>query len=99
MSIPRNVADIIQNHVSPEGEGIDRMCLNVYQPKLQMEKGAACIFCFHRNQPVAFSSLMASSARSCSQQARSVLEFHGLAPRSASFPPWMVPVSCQTDDL
>src|SRR5438552_12790423 len=40
MSIPRSVADVIQNHVTLEVEGIDRMYLNVYQPKLQMEKGA-----------------------------------------------------------
>ncbi len=39
MSIPRSVADVIQNHVTLEVEGIDRMYLNVYQPKLQFEKG------------------------------------------------------------
>ena len=42
MSIPRSVADVLENHVTLEVEGIDRMYLNVYQPKLQMEKGAAC---------------------------------------------------------
>jgi hypothetical protein len=41
-----------------EVEGIDRMCLNVYQPKLQTEKQAACFFRFQRGQPVASSSLM-----------------------------------------
>jgi hypothetical protein len=34
------------------------MYLNVYQPKLQTEKQAACFFRFHRGQPVASSSLM-----------------------------------------
>lgn len=58
MSIPRSVADIIRNHVVLEVEGIDRMYLNVYQPKLQTEKQAACFFRFHRGQPVASSSLM-----------------------------------------
>ena len=38
MSIPRSVADILRDHVSLEVEGIDRMYLNVYQPKLQTEK-------------------------------------------------------------
>ena len=55
MSIPRSVADVLRNHVTLEVEGIDRMYLNVYQPKLQMEKGAACFFRIHRQQPVASS--------------------------------------------
>lgn len=58
MSIPRSVADVIRNHVSLEVEGIDRMYLNVYQPKLQTGKQAACFFRFHRGLPVASSSLM-----------------------------------------
>jgi len=58
MSIPRSVADVLRDHVTLEVEGIDRMYLNVYQPKLQTEKQAACFFRFHRGQPVASSSLM-----------------------------------------
>ena len=58
MSLPRSVADVLQQHVTLEVEGIDRMYLNVYQPKLQTEKQAACFFRFHRGQPVASSSLM-----------------------------------------
>jgi hypothetical protein len=58
MSVPRSVADVIHNHVTLEVESIDRMYLNVYQPKLQAEKQAACFFRFHRGQPVASSSLM-----------------------------------------
>jgi hypothetical protein len=58
MSIPHSVADILSNHVVLEVEGIDRMYLNVYQPKLQTEQQAACFFRFHRGQPVASSSLM-----------------------------------------
>ena len=46
MSIPRSVADVIHGHVTLEVEGIDRMYLNVYQPKLQAEKQAACFFRF-----------------------------------------------------
>ncbi|MBI2809020.1 MAG: hypothetical protein HYX68_28890 [Planctomycetes bacterium] len=49
MSIPRSVADVIQNHVTLEVEGSDRMYLNVYQPKLQTELGAVGFFRFHRN--------------------------------------------------
>src|SRR5437870_9469976 len=58
MSIPRSVAEVIRDHVTLEVEGIDRMYLNVYQPKLQTEKQAACFFRYHRGQPVASSSLM-----------------------------------------
>jgi hypothetical protein len=58
MSIPRSVADVLRNHVILEVEGIDRMYLNVYQPKLQTEKQAACFFRFQRGAPVASSSLM-----------------------------------------
>ena len=58
MSIPRTVADVLRHHVTLEVEGIDRMYLNIYQPKLQTEKQAACFFRFQRGQPVASSSLM-----------------------------------------
>jgi hypothetical protein len=58
MSLPRSVAEVLKEHVTLEVEGIDRMYLNVYQPKLQAEKQAACFFRFHRGQPVASSSLM-----------------------------------------
>jgi hypothetical protein len=58
MSLPRTVADVIRQHVTLEVESIDRMYLNVYQPKLQTEKQAACFFRYHRGQPVASSALM-----------------------------------------
>ncbi len=35
MSLPRRVADVLNDHVTLELESIDRMYLNVYQPKLQ----------------------------------------------------------------
>ena len=76
MSIPRSVADVIRNHVTLEVEGIDRMYLNVYQPKLQMEKGAACFFRFHRKQPVASSSLMGVMTNAFLQQVDAFLEEH-----------------------
>jgi hypothetical protein len=37
MSLPRTTADVIREHVTLELECIDRMYLNVYQPKLQLE--------------------------------------------------------------
>src|SRR5262249_4296995 len=78
MSLPRSVADVIRNHVVLEVEGIDRMYLNVYQPKLQMEKGAACFFRFHRQQPVASSSLMGVMTNAFLQQVDAFVEQHGI---------------------
>ena len=76
MSIPRSVADVIQNHVTLEVEGIDRMYLNVYQPKLQTEKQAACFFRFHRKQPVASSALMGVMTNAFLQQVDAFIEEH-----------------------
>jgi hypothetical protein len=33
MSLPQTVADVLGEHVTLEVEGIDRMYLNVYQPR------------------------------------------------------------------
>jgi len=76
MSIPRSVADVLRQHVTLEVEGIDRMYLNVYQPKLQTEKQAACFFRFHRGQPVASSSLMGVMTNEFLRQVDDFVEQH-----------------------
>lgn len=58
MSVPRTVAEVIRSHVTLEVEGIDRMYLNVYQPKLQHEAGVASFFRRHRGHTFASSALM-----------------------------------------
>ena len=58
MSVPRTVAEVIRDHVTLEVEGIDRMYLNVYQPKLQSERGVASFFRHHRGHLFASSALM-----------------------------------------
>src|SRR3974377_2257479 len=58
MSLPRSVAEVIREHVTLEVEGIDRMYLNVYQPKLQTERGVAAFFRFHRGHTFASSAPM-----------------------------------------
>src|SRR5436309_6827782 len=58
MSLPRTVAEVLRQHVTLEVEGIDRMYLNVYQPKLQHEAGVASFFRFHRGHTFASSALM-----------------------------------------
>ncbi|NQT37595.1 MAG: hypothetical protein HQ581_08910, partial [Planctomycetes bacterium] len=48
MSLPRTVAEVINEHVTLELECIDRMYLNVYVPQLQRELGVVSFFRFHR---------------------------------------------------
>ena len=78
MSIPRSLADVLQNHVTLEVEGIDRMYLNVYQPRLQSPKQAACFFRFHRRQPVASSSLMGVMTHAFLERVDDFVERHGI---------------------
>ena len=59
MTLPRSVADVLSRHVTFEIESIDRMYLNVYQPKLQHPGGAGVFFVGHRGFAYASSALMA----------------------------------------
>jgi hypothetical protein len=59
MNLPRTVAQVLTDHVTLEVEGIDRMYLNVYQPRLQTDRGVAAFFRFHRGETFASSALMA----------------------------------------
>jgi len=58
MTVPRTVAEVIRQHVTLEVEGIDRMYLNVYQPRLQCEGQVAGFFRSHRGHTFASSALM-----------------------------------------
>lgn len=58
MSIPRTVAEVLKKHLTLELEGIDRMYLNLYVPRLQTEKGVAHFWRFHRGHRFASSALM-----------------------------------------
>jgi hypothetical protein len=64
MSLPRSVAEVLKKHVTLEVEGIDRMYLNVYQPRLQNDRGVASFFRFHRGEPFASSALMNPMSKS-----------------------------------
>src|SRR3954469_1633179 len=59
MTLPRTTAQVLKDHVTLEVEGIDRMYLNVYQPRLQTDRGVAAFFRFHRGETFASSALMA----------------------------------------
>jgi hypothetical protein len=63
MSLPSSVADVIDKHVVLETESIDRMYLNVYQPALQIEPGAAMFFRRHRGESFATAYVMARMTR------------------------------------
>src|SRR5262245_2606801 len=58
MTLPRSAADVLKDHVTLEVDGIDRLYLNVYQPRLQTDRGVAAFFRFHRGESFASSALM-----------------------------------------
>jgi len=58
MSVARSVADILHDHVTLEIEGIDRMYLNGYVPRLQHVEGVVHFFRKHRGYAFASSALM-----------------------------------------
>ena len=59
MTLPRSAADVLAGHVLFEIEVIDRMYLNLYQPRLQHGAGIAAFFAGHRGHRFASSALMA----------------------------------------
>jgi hypothetical protein len=63
MSVARTVTEVIRQHVTLEVESIDRMYLNVYQPKLQSERGVASFLGFYRGHTFASSALMDSKSQ------------------------------------
>ena len=63
MTLPRSAADVLAGHVLFEIEAIDRMYLNLYQPRLQHGAGIAAFFVGHRGHRFASSALMAPVTR------------------------------------
>jgi hypothetical protein len=61
--IALSVADILSDHVKLSVEGIDRMYLNVYVPRLQTEQGIAWFFREHRGNPLPSAALMSPMSR------------------------------------
>lgn len=58
MTVARSVSDVLDDHVSLEVECIDRMYLNVYQPRLQHVNGVVWFLRGHRGARFASSALM-----------------------------------------
>jgi hypothetical protein len=61
--VAQSVAELLADHVRLTVEGIDRMYLNVYVPRLQCAYGAVSFFRDHRGQPLASSVLMSPMSR------------------------------------
>jgi hypothetical protein len=58
MTLPRTVADVLADHVRFEIEAIDRLYLNVWQPRLAYGGGVAGFFTGHRGYAYASTALM-----------------------------------------
>ena len=58
MKLPRTVADVLSDHVRFEVECIDRMYLNLWQPRLAYGGGVAGFFTGHRGSAYASTALM-----------------------------------------
>jgi hypothetical protein len=63
MSVARTVAEVLAERVTLEIEGLDRLYLNVYVPRLQHVGGVVGFLRDHRGQPIASSALMAPISR------------------------------------
>ena len=61
--IAQSVADILGQHVKLSVEGIDRMYLNVYVPRLQIVQGVVGFFREHRGQPLPSAALRMTFGR------------------------------------
>ena len=61
--IAQSVAEIVKRHVKLTVEGIDRIYLNVFVPRLQYEQGIVRFFRDHRGQPLPSAALMSPMTR------------------------------------
>src|SRR5215203_4213421 len=73
MTVARSVADVLDDHVVFEVESIDRMYLNVWQPRLAYGGGVQGFFVGHRGYHYASTALMDPMTKAF------VADIHGLA--------------------
>ncbi len=78
MTLPRSVADVLSGHVVFEVESIDRMYLNVCQPRLQHGAGAAGFFVGHRGYAYASTALMDPMTKAFVADIHHFIEAHDL---------------------
>jgi hypothetical protein len=63
MTLPRSAADVLAGHVTLEIDCIDRMYLNMFQPRLQHVEGVVQFLRSHRGYPIASSALLQPISR------------------------------------
>lgn len=63
MSLPASVADVMRDHLRFEVECVDRLYLNVYQPRLQYGGGVSNFFRQHRGEACATALVMSRMTR------------------------------------
>jgi len=78
MTLPRSVADVLSDHVLFEIEAIDRLYLNLYQPRLQHGGGIASFFVGHRGHRFASSALLAPLTAAFVADIHHYIDAHGL---------------------
>jgi hypothetical protein len=78
MTLPRTVADVLSDHMTFEVECIDRMYLNVWQPRLAYGGGVAGFFTGHRGHVYASTALMDPMSKAFVADIRHFTAAHGL---------------------
>jgi hypothetical protein len=78
MTIPQSVAEILQEHVTLEAEGIDRMYLNVYVPRLQIVEGVLGFIRLHRGHKVASTRMVEPITRQFVVSIETFVRDHGI---------------------
>ena len=63
--IEHTVRELLEDKVELDIEGIDRLYLNAYQPRLQTGGGVVGFFREHRGAVVASTSLMGPMSKAC----------------------------------
>ena len=76
--IAQSVAEIVSRHVKLTLEGIDRIYLNVYVPRLQYEQGIVGFFRAHRGQPLPSAALMSPMTRDFVMKLEDFAARHGI---------------------
>lgn len=70
MTLPRTVADVLSDHVVFQIESIDRMLLNVYQPRLQHPRALVGFIHWHLGYPIASTAVLAPRSEALSRHRR-----------------------------
>src|SRR5215471_13037838 len=78
MRVPTTVAAVLRDHVTLEVEGIDRMYLNVYVPKLQRELGVVGFLRYHKGHLFASSALLAPISDAFIQAIEAFTDAHAI---------------------